>query len=222
MNYNIGNNTKIWSKAIDKDGYLNNKFGINENINKTQFPSYSFDLEWEPIKGAKTYGLLLQDFDMTKVFGFPFIQWTVLNITTNKLSENQSYNDWKKWINSHQERFQNDIIWQGYNSTVPKTLITNNKIQNNKIGGILPEVYTSNNLFESAMYCGPYPIENEHLYTLYLYGLDVDGLNTKFMCHQQNKMEIINKPYYVGDFMEAINNHVLDVLVLNFKYKKYQ
>lgn len=215
----IGNRKTIFSSAIDNNGYLNDKYGANglEN-NNTQFPSISFELEWQAIENAKSYAIIFEDFDACEVVGFPFIHWIVANIKTNKIFENQSFNDFQKWDKN--SIYSNDILWQGHNSSVNKTLVANNK-QNNHLSGILPEGFTSNEEVNSLMYFGPYPPNKEHLYMLTVYGLSVDAIELEYITNFANGEKTkLNKPFYAGDLLQAMNNKIVGSHTILFKYKK--
>lgn len=215
----IGNRKTISSPAIDANGYLKDKYGANgKENNPTQFPSVSFDLQWEPIPNAKSYAIIFEDFDACEVVGFPFIHWIVANIKTNKITENQSFNDFKKW--DKKGSYPNDILWQGHNSSVNRTLVSNNK-QNPNLSGILPEGFTSQEDINSLMYFGPYPPNKEHLYSLTVYGLSEEAQNLEYIVDfQNNKKEKLNKPFYAGDLLQAINNKIVGSHTILFKYKK--
>lgn len=218
MIYILGNNENIKSNSINNAGNLKDDFGYKKNSNKTQFNSLSFDIEWKPMKNAKSYALILENYNYQKTFGFPFILWTALNIKQNHLQVNESFLSWKKWIESNKEFYSNDYIWQGYNSTVPETIIAENKLNSN-IKGILPENLTSSKLNECPLYIGPIQSNKDFIYTLTIYGLDVEANQLKFYSSKNDgTYEKINKPFYVGDFIQAIDNHVIDKYYLNFKY----
>lgn len=215
----LGNRKTIHSPAIDKDGYLDNKYGVNSiNPNNTQFPSLSFPLEWDHIDGAKSYAIIFEDFDACEVVGFPFIHWVVANIKTNKLSENQSFIDFQKAKKN--DFYPDDILWQGHNSSVNKTIVSNNK-QNKNLSGILPEGFTSNEHNNSLMYFGPYPPNKEHLYILTVYGLNVEANKLEYIVDFDKKIKSkLNKPYYAGDLLQAMNNKIVGSHTIVFKYKK--
>lgn len=218
--YKLGNNENVWSKAVNNDGYLNDKYGALDNPNGLRFPSLSFDLEWKKMPGAKSYAVVIEDVEASSVVGFPFIHWVVLNINDTKLEENASYKAWKKWIDSKQVNYGSEELWQGFNSSVNQTIVANNK-QNQALKGILPEAFTSLELNDAAIYFGPYPPNKDHVYTVTVYGLDkkADELEYTLDFEKQNKAKL-HKPFYVGDFYQAINDSVVNSYILNFKYKK--
>ncbi|MDC4181991.1 YbhB/YbcL family Raf kinase inhibitor-like protein [Mycoplasma bradburyae] len=217
--YLIGNNKQIWSKMVGEDGYLHAHGGALDNKNQTPFPSYSLDLEWEKIPNAKSYAVLIEDFDAAAVIGFSFIHWIAANVKTNKLEANQSYLDHKKWLESKKGVYGDDVLWQGHNSSVCKTLFANNKT-NDQLGGILPEGFTSTHHDGSLIYFGCYPPNADHTYTVTVYGLDVEAKELSYHKQHRTQENYLNKPYYVGDFIQAIHNHVVGKHTLHFRYKK--
>lgn len=216
MKYRLGNNSFIWSKSIDDEGYLNDMYGAKSNPNNTQFNSFSPEFCWKKVDNCKSYALTIIDADATKVIGFPFIHWVVLNIKENYIKENESYNSFLKWDKS--SYYNDEIIWQGFNSSVPKTKLVNNKEEGSKLQGILPMGFTNNDLNNAILYFGPYPPNEDHIYTLELYALSEEAKNLKTL--NNNLYEKLNKPYYLDDFYKAINNNVIEKYILNFKYKK--
>ncbi|WP_027119853.1 YbhB/YbcL family Raf kinase inhibitor-like protein [[Mycoplasma] testudinis] len=225
-NLKLGNTPLIWSSAIGKDGFLKTHHGANGHDGKTQFPARSFPLEWTPIPGAKSYALIFEDFDAGKVIGFPFVHWVVANIKDTKLDDNQSLLDWKKWEESGFKNYSNDILWQGHNSSVSETIVANNKPENSSLKGILPEGFTSQVFSNSLLFFGPYPPDDAHLYTVTVYGLDVDANDLKYIKSFESKSlkpteyKQLNEPYYIGDLVQAMDNHIIDVRILNFKYEQ--
>ncbi|QZX49487.1 YbhB/YbcL family Raf kinase inhibitor-like protein [Mycoplasma sp. E35C] len=219
--HSIGNNKHVWSKMIDQSGYLVAHGGASENRNNTPFSSFSLDLEWEPIPGAKSYAVLIEDYDSTPVIGFAFVHWVALNIKKTKIEANQSYLDHTKWYATKIGRYADDILWQGHNSSVARTFVANNK-SSKKLGGILPEMFTANTYEESLMYFGCYPPNADHIYTLTVYGLDVEAKELSYYKNHRTQKHSLNKPYYVGDFMQAIHDHIVDKHTLHFKYAKVE
>ncbi|WP_027122060.1 YbhB/YbcL family Raf kinase inhibitor-like protein [[Mycoplasma] imitans] len=217
--YSIGNNSKIWSKMVGSDGYLALHGGAHDNKNNTPFPSFSLDLSWEKIPNAKSYAVMIEDFDAAEVIGFSFIHWIAVNVKTNHIPENQSYLDHKKWLDSKQPTYSEAILWQGHNSSVNKTLVANNKTNPN-LGGILPEGFTSTSSENSLMYFGCYPPNADHTYTVTVYGLDVEAKDLAYHKNHRTQKHHLNEPFYVGDFMHAIHKHVVGKHTLHFKYKK--
>ncbi|KKB26976.1 hypothetical protein MM26B8_02020 [Mycoplasmopsis meleagridis] len=215
----IGNNDFVKSEMIKENGYLLDHGGALNNYNQTPFPSFSPDFEWKRNPNAKSYAILIEDFQASKVIGMPFIHWVALNIKDNKLRANQSYEDYQKWIASGKKNYTDDILWQGHNSSVNKTLFSNNK-NNKELGGILPEVFTSQSEEGSLLYFGCYPPDKDHIYTVNIYALDVEANELKYYKNHLNEEHKLNKPFYVGDFIQAIHKHVIEKQVLLFKYKK--
>lgn len=207
------NNIFIESFSIDNNGYLKNEFGMNNKINenKTQFISKSFDIKWKPMKNAISYVLVIEDFDATKVIGFPFIHWVVCNINTTELKINQSFDDFVKWDKN--KEYDNNIIWQGYNSSIKKTLFSTNGI-----GGIIPQSFITKNDNEAILYFGCCPPDKDHMYTLTIYGLNCKASELYF--YDNNQKHSLNKPYYISQLFEAINDKVVDFYSTNFMYKK--
>ncbi|WP_406614331.1 YbhB/YbcL family Raf kinase inhibitor-like protein [Mycoplasma corogypsi] len=216
--HKLGNNANIWSSAIDHKGYLHDHHGGHANVNQTPFPSYSFDLEWKPIEDAKSYAIVVEDFDAAKVIGFPFIHWVVANVKGTKLETNASYLSHQEWEKSGLKTYSDSMLWQGYNSSVPTTLMSFNKDENSDLKGVLPMGFTSQTNESAALYFGSYPPDQDHLYTLVVYGLDVDASELSYQLHGETHS--LNQPYYVGDLMQALDNHVVGMHVLNYKYRQ--
>lgn len=142
-------NLNIRSKEI-RDGILDNKFGGYGSS-----PKVSFDLEWDKVEGAKSYALLMIDYDAVHVVGFPFIHWVVGNIYENKLALDATH-------------LNKDII-QGQNSITKIGWLNTRDIHDIKEPEIL----------ENANYTGPRPPDKTHTYTIYLMALDIKNLSLK-------------------------------------------
>lgn len=219
----LGNRQNIYSSAIDANGYLHHKFGAHGGqLNKTQFPSFSFPLEWKPIPHAKSYALILEDFDACEVVGFPFVHWVACNIKGTKLVENESYLAFLKW--DQKRSYPDNVLWQGHNSSVHDTLAANNKDASTPhLKGILPNGFTSNELNNSLMYFGPYPPNKDHLYTLTVFGLECSADQLSYiLSFEHHTVAKLNRPYYVGDLVQAMDNKVVGSHTLFFKYQKAQ
>lgn len=204
----IGNRDEIYSPSIDAKGYLNNKHGISLEVEYAESNYHSFPLWWKKINGAKSYAIVLESYDSNKVIGVPFINWVAVNIKENELFDNQSLLDYIKWKGSNQTEFSNDILWQGYNST--HRLIKQRKNSKSESDG-----------YESCRYLGPIPAFDDSIYVLRVFGLDVDASELEYIedFSTMNK-EKLNKPYYIGDMLQAISNAIVGNWTMAFRYKR--
>lgn len=140
-------NLNIGSSDI-KNGILDNNFGGYGSQ-----PKVSFELHWDKVDNAKSYGLYFIDYDAIHVVGFPFIHWVVLNIKTNGLRQNATYLD------------RNDIT-QGQNS---RTTVGWLNTKGNKI--------STEEFLKDSNYTGPYPPDESHIYKVVVFALDKEKID---------------------------------------------
>ncbi len=145
-------NKSIFSKDFNQDenGYT----WLNPKAIKLVDSKYtSFEMSWDPIPGAESYVLLLVDYDANKIFGFPFLHWSVANISTTTLEASANLN--------------NKEIVQGLNSSVPRM----NDNQKGIYYEVLPSGYRSASFDDSI---GFYPMlsrEKPHMFLLTIIGV---------------------------------------------------
>lgn len=216
--HKLGNKTQIKSKSVNEHGYLHDVHGAHGKTS-FRFPDHSFELKWDKMPNAKSYALLLEDFDAMKVIGFPFIHWVAVNVKENFVSEAASKLAFDHLKENLGKAMSSNLLWQGYNSSVSKTLVTENKEKGSSLNGILPEMFTSLELEDAAQYFGPYPPDKDHVYTLTVFGLDVDASELEYK-DADGLSHKLDKPYYVGDFLQAVDTHVVGTYTLNFKYRQ--
>ncbi len=219
IKWRVGNRDEIYSPAIDSRGYLSNKYGINScNKNITKFPSHSFPLWWKKISGAKSYALVMESYDSNKLIGSQYIHWIVVNIKENELYDDQSLLDFVKWKNKKSKNFTKDILWQGHNSTTEYYFDQNDKKE--KLKNNLPKSLLADNWEDSCIYVGPiFPFVETH-YFVTVFGLDVDADKLEYIESFEPLVKSkLNKPFYVGDMLQSIMNHVVGSWTLCFKYK---
>lgn len=144
---NTYKNLNIRSKDI-KNNVLNNLYG-----GYGKEPQTSFELEWDKVENAKSYGLIFIDYDAVHVVGKPFIHWLVLNIRENKLKKNATFLD-------------KDILVQGQNS---RTTIGWLDVKDKKL--------TKEEILQNANYTGPFPPDKSHIYKIIIFALDFENTN---------------------------------------------
>lgn len=218
--WRIGNRDEIYSPSINAKGYLHDRHGLNsEEKSPTKFPCLSFPLWWKKINGAKSYAIMMESYDSTKLIGFPFVNWVAVNVTQNEITENQSVLDWVKWQGTKERKFPKNVLWQGHNSSCG---FKNEKI-NSKSKNLLPNYFTSDNEFDSCLYFGPMPRHYDSLYVVRVYGLDVTADELSYIdSYEPLVVKKMDEPFFIGDFMKAISNHTIGTWTLSFKYKKVQ
>lgn len=148
----------IYSKdfSIDEKG---NTWLSPDAIKLVDSKYTSFDISWDVIPGAKSYVVVLIDYDAVKKFGFPFIHWTAANIPKTFLDTG--------------ENISNPTLLQGVNSGVTKFT--------NKSNGVLFDVLPSgykNESFEKSI--GFYPLisdQKPHYYCLRVLGMSAEKID---------------------------------------------
>ncbi|KKB26977.1 Phospholipid-binding protein [Mycoplasmopsis meleagridis] len=130
----------------------------NSAINTKGERFISFDLKWTKIKDAKSYALVLIDYEASRVIGQAFVHWIVANIKQNYLELGANIN--------------NKNIIQGLNSTVEGA-------SDNRKGTIIECVPGGfkNNADKAADFFPPMPPDDRHLYTVKIYALDIEKIN---------------------------------------------
>lgn len=218
----IGNRDEVYSPAINAKGYINPIHGIDYSHNHPEpikFPTNSFPLWWKKINGAKSYAILMESFDSHKTCGLPFINWIVLNIKENELTENQSLIEWIKWKSSDKKEFADNILWQGCNSTSPE-VYSDSKGERVQLKNNVDKKYKSETAEDACMFHGPISYGNETLSVLTIYGLDTDA---ESLCYVEKfgddkKYCKFNKPFFAGDFIQGISGHIVGTWTLVFKF----
>ncbi|WP_027119852.1 YbhB/YbcL family Raf kinase inhibitor-like protein [[Mycoplasma] testudinis] len=159
MNKQYTFNTDIVSSHFEVEGsQIRLK---NETLKQVGNRWISLDLKWTPIEGAKSYGLMIIDYEASRVVGQPFIHWVAANIKTNYLEEGANI-DAKGHVN-------------GVNSTSPgKTDDTEGVLIESIPGG-----FKATTIHTASDYFPPAPPDKPHQYTIKVFGLDVEDLDVK-------------------------------------------
>lgn len=181
-------NKSVFSKEFSLDEY--GFTWLEPNAIKLLDSKYtSFELSWDPIPGAKSYVLILIDYDSGKVIGFPFIHWIVANIKGNSIESCANLN--------------NKTITQGVNSSVPEKKKEGDR---GIFHSILGTGYRSPT-FEDAI--GFYPLlthETPHHYNIRIMGLSIDNVD-------------IEEGFFIGDLLEKITKYIVGIHNKTFLYK---
>ncbi|QZX49488.1 YbhB/YbcL family Raf kinase inhibitor-like protein [Mycoplasma sp. E35C] len=159
----------------------------NETVKQKNGRYESLDLAWDPIEGAKSYALVLLDYEASRVVGQAFIHWIVANIKNNQLAYAANIND--------------QSIIQGLNSTAQAATDVSR--------GVMIECVPNkfkNKPKAASDYLPPLPPDDTHLYTIRIYGLDVEDTQ---LPAQFNLSELNNK----------IISHCVGEHELHFWYK---
>ncbi|WP_036459518.1 YbhB/YbcL family Raf kinase inhibitor-like protein [[Mycoplasma] imitans] len=181
----VRKNGSIWSSCFKEtaDGvYLKNET-VKLNNNRYE----SLDLTWEKIDGAKSYAIVMVDYEASRVIGQSFTHWIVANVKENKLAYAANIND-------------KNII-QGLNSTAQG--------QTESSKGVLIECVPGafkNTAQAASDYLPPLPPDDTHLYTIRVYGLDVEKLE-------------LPKHFSLSDLNKKIIHHAVGEHELHFWYK---
>ncbi|MEA4115570.1 YbhB/YbcL family Raf kinase inhibitor-like protein [Mycoplasma sp. 744] len=118
----------------------------------------NFDLSWEKNPLAKSYALILLDYEASRVIGQPFIHWIVANIKNNFLIQGANLND--------------TTIVQGVNSTCEG-------LNENKQGVLIeciPSAFKQT-FKQASNYFPPMPPDDTHLYTIKIVALSKEHLD---------------------------------------------
>lgn len=178
-------NNKIKSQSFLIDS--NKNIWLNKNaITKDSNGFHSFHLEWEKMDSAKSYAIVLLDYEASRVIGQNFVHWTAANIKTNSISHKSNILDSHKMV-------------QGVNSTCPSQTNGNNGV----IIECIPGAFKAPHFEASIGYFPPMPPDKPHLYQIRIYGLDVDNLE-------------LNNGYFLGDLFNKMSGHVVGLHTLNF------
>ncbi|MDC4183366.1 YbhB/YbcL family Raf kinase inhibitor-like protein [Mycoplasma bradburyae] len=178
-------NTTIRSSCFIEKG--NGIYLKNETVKQNNERYESLDLAWDKIESAKSYALVMVDYEASRVIGQSFIHWVVANIKGNELAYAANIN--------------NSEIIQGLNSTAQG--------MNETSKGVIIECVPSafKNTPEAASdYLPPLPPDDSHLYTIRVYGLDVEKLD-------------LPKHYNLSDLNAKIIEHCVGEHELHFWYK---
>lgn len=161
-NITIKGDNVSFNKFIYSPSFTNDENGIcwldKKAIQLIDSIYTSFELSWEKIEGAKSYVVLIINYDASRIFGFPFIHWIVGNIQENNLEAAAN--------------LSNKQIVQGVNSGV--TLATDNS--KGIIQDVLPSGYR-NASFNSSI--GFYPFltfDRPCMYTIRVFGINEESI----------------------------------------------
>ncbi|AAP56785.2 putative phospholipid-binding protein [Mycoplasmoides gallisepticum str. R(low)] len=185
INMDMKKKHAIWSNCFTETGdgvYLKSET-VKLNNNRYE----SLDLTWDKIEGAKSYAVVMVDYEASRVIGQSFIHWVVANVKENKLAYAANIN--------------NKSIVQGLNSTAQG--------QTESSKGVIIECVPGafKNTAEAASdYLPPLPPDDTHLYTLRVYGLDVDHVD-------------LPKHFSLTDLNQKIIRHTVGEHELHFWYK---
>lgn len=148
----------------------------------------NFDLSWEEISGAKSYVIIMVDYEASRVIGQPFIHWLACGIKTNHVKFGASVSD--------------ETLIQGVNSTC--------KGQTDSTKGVLIECIPSGfaRSFNDAIgYFPPMPPDKQHLYTIKVYGVTEANLNlTNGFFYDDLHQKLLNKVVGMHTFNFWANN----------------
>lgn len=192
-NITLKGDRNTFNKAVFSKEFSLDEYGftwLDSNAMKLVDSKYtSFELFWDPIPGAKSYILVLVDYDSTKVFGFPFIHWIVSNIKTNYIEPSANLN--------------NKIITQGVNSSVP-----GRKDENSKgiIYPILGTGYRSASFEDAIGFYPLLPFDVPHHYNIRIMGLSIDKVD-------------IEDGFYIGDLLEKVTKYIVGIHNKTFLYR---
>ncbi len=121
------NNLKmqVTSSGI-KDGMIDDKYGKKGTEFLNNMPTLSIPLSIKnPPAGTKTFAIVLEDYDSIPSNGFPWIHWSVANLTKNNLEEGES--------NSSRDFIEGTNSWSS--PLIPNPL---NRMQAARYGGMVP------------------------------------------------------------------------------------
>lgn len=118
----------------------------------------NFDIEWTKINNAKSYALVIVDYDASRVIGQPFIHWMVCNINENHLKIGANIDD---------------FLIQGMNSRA------NSENNEGVLIECVPSGFKTKHSIESYDYFPPMPPDKRHLYTIKIFGLSIDYIDLK-------------------------------------------
>lgn len=182
---NISYNKKIKSNSFFIDS--NKDIWLDKNaITKDENGFHNFHLEWEKMDSAKSYAIVLLDYEASRVIGQNFVHWSSANIKNNSINHKDNI------INSHN-------FVQGVNSTCPAQTENNNGV----LIECIPQAFKANVFEASIGYFPPMPPDKPHLYQIRIFGLDIENIDLK-------------NGFFLGELFNKMTGHIVGVHILNF------
>lgn len=153
---NTNYNKSIYSQHFIYDEHQRMCWLSKEAIKLIGSNYTSFEMSWDSIPNAKSYIVLIINYDACRIFGYPFIHWIVANIKTNSLEQSANLN--------------NKEIVQGVNSGVPTETSNSPGVKKD----ILPSGYKNSSFDASIGFYPLLPFGRPCLYTVKVFGLSID------------------------------------------------
>lgn len=181
--------TSFNSKVKSNNFYLDENRNVwldKKSIVKSHNGFHCFHLEWEKMNEAKSYAIVVLDYEASRVIGQNFVHWGAANIKENIIEHGHN-------INNHHK------IIQATNSTCP----SNENNSNGVLIECIPSGFKAQTFEASIGYFPPMPPDKPHLYQVRIYGLDIDHVD-------------LPNGFFLGQLFNKMVGHVVGVHILNF------